>query len=59
MNLKNLEISVKAALECHDRAYFQLRGLMNDQAGADMRTVRLNLLDAQNWIEANKGLGQP
>lgn len=55
MNLKNLEIALTAALTAHDRAYAQLRGLMNAPASADMNTVRLNLLDAQAWIEAAKG----
>ena len=54
MNASTLRVLLTAALTAHDRAYFQLRGLMNGAAAADMNTVRLNLVDAQNWVEAFK-----
>jgi len=55
MNLKTLEIAINAAIAAFDRAQHQLRGLTNDLATADLSTVRLNLIDAKNWIEANRG----
>ena len=52
MNASTLRVLLTAALTAHDRAFFQMRGLMNTPAAADMNTVRLNLDAALKELDA-------